>query len=148
MDSPHATLAERQRALVAALLGIGPAPDGFDTGRLRTASDALLRKRSGEVANAWPQLARSFGTRWVDSFGAWARGRPRGGSIRDGWDFARSHIAELSAAAASELACREALWRYDSEHQPVRRRLPWIARCGAAIAVGAFGRTWVLWPSL
>lgn len=43
----RARLAEQQGALVAALVGTGPAPPGFDSDRLGAAADALAEKRAG-----------------------------------------------------------------------------------------------------
>ncbi len=46
--------------------------------------------------------------------------RPTNGSLRDGWDLARS-LAPLSGPAAAELAAREAAWRYDGQSAPIPR---------------------------
>jgi hypothetical protein len=43
--SSRAELADRQAALLAALVGTGPVPTGFDAGRVRAEADALARKR-------------------------------------------------------------------------------------------------------
>ena len=61
------TLAERQAALVAALVAGAPDPPGFDPARLAAARRALLRKRAGEAAKHWPVLAASLGPRWSTS---------------------------------------------------------------------------------
>jgi len=53
-----AGLAARQAELVAG----GPVPSGFDPGRLAVARRAMLRKRAGEAAAAWPLLAASLGS--------------------------------------------------------------------------------------
>jgi hypothetical protein len=50
-------------------------------------------------------------------FVAWAERRPTNGSLRDGWDLARS-LAPLDGPAAAELAAREAAWRYDGQSAP------------------------------
>jgi hypothetical protein len=99
------TLAERQAALVAALVAGAPIPDGFDPRLIDTARRALLRKRSGDVARQWPLLAASFGPRWPEVFAEWADGRPTEGSFQDGLALARS--LPLTGAAAGELADRE-----------------------------------------
>ena len=44
--SPRAELADRQAALLAALVGSGPVPAGFDAGRVRAEADALAGKRA------------------------------------------------------------------------------------------------------
>jgi hypothetical protein len=84
---------------------------------------ALLRKRSGEAAAAWPVLAATLGPQWTATFTAFAGGRPPVGALRDGWDLARSLAArgELAPAAAAELRGCERRWRYDGVHPPVPR---------------------------
>jgi hypothetical protein len=120
---PPATLAERQAALVAALVAGAPDPAGFDPARLAATRRALLRKRAGEAGVTWPLLAASLGDRWAPTFAAHHRGREPGGALRDGWDLARALRAELSADAAAELAEREATLRYDGNSAPRPRRL-------------------------
>ena len=114
-------LAGQQAALVAALVAGADVPAGFDAARVRAATDALLRKRAGEVAAQWPALRASLGAQWYPSFAAWAAGRPPLGSLRDGWDFARSRT-DLAPMAAAELADRERHWHYDGTTAPRRRR--------------------------
>lgn len=135
------SLADQQAALVAALVGAAPPPPGFDPHRLRAARGALLRKRAGEVAAAWPLLAASLGAQWSVEFGRWAHGRPPAGSLRDGWDFALTRVA-LTAPAADELALRRARWLYDGERAPRPRRAPALRRGGTLLAVQFGGRVW------
>jgi hypothetical protein len=128
-----AALAERQAALVAALVAGAADPEGFDPARLAAARRALLRKRAGEAAREWPALAVSFGDSWAATFAAHHAGREPAGALRDGWDLARARRAELSVDAAAELAEREALLRYDGSSAPRRRRfgrarLAWVRR--------------------
>lgn len=113
-------LASRQAALVAALVSGAPVPSGFDARLVGVARAALLRKRAGDVARQWPMLAASLGPAWVSTFAAWAGSRESRGSVRDGWDLARSR-APLAGAAAAELREREALWAYDGVSAPRRR---------------------------
>jgi hypothetical protein len=140
-------LEERQAAVVAALVAGAPAPPGFDTHRVQATAAALLRKRTGEVAAAWPLLAAALGADWSASFGAWAAGRPPAGALRDGWDFARS-LSQLAAGlpplAAQELAVRELTWHYDGVSVPRRRRGPAWRRCAGAVYVQVAGRVWRL----
>lgn len=112
-------LAHRQAELVAALAEGAPVPAGFDERLVGTARKALLRKRSGEVADAWPMLAASFGPAWNSSYAQWAATRPTRGTLRDGWDFART--LSLTGAAAAEYAEREARMRYDGQSPPTAR---------------------------
>jgi hypothetical protein len=118
-------LAERQLALVNALVIGAPVSSGFDAGLVMAARNALLSKRAGEVARMWPMLAASFGPSWPTAFTSWAASRPTQGSLRDGWDFARS--VPLTDAAAAELAQREAHFRYDGRSVPRHRSGPMAA---------------------
>lgn len=88
------SLAEQQAELVATLVAGGPVPDGVDPSRVVAAREALLRKRSAEVAVHWPQLAAAFGSRWAAEFAGWARDRPPAGAGADGLAFAASLQAE------------------------------------------------------
>ncbi|GAA3764572.1 hypothetical protein GCM10022225_58260 [Plantactinospora mayteni] len=136
------TLADRQAALVAALVAGAPLPPGFDARLVGVARSALLHKRAGEVARHWPLLAAGHGRSWRAVFAAWAAERPTSGSVRDGWDLARHLAAEeaLPAPAAEELAVREAGWRYDGHTPPRRRRLPALRRAGNVLVVQFAGR--------
>lgn len=116
-------LAERQAALVAALVAGAPDPPGFDPTRLAATRRALLRKRAGAAATHWPVLAASLGPRWSAAFAAHHACREPGGALRDGWDLARALRAELTPDAAAELRDRETRWRYDGAHPPRPRRL-------------------------
>ncbi|WP_300014617.1 hypothetical protein [Pseudonocardia sp.] len=112
--------AARQRALVAALVAGGPVPSGLDPVRFAAAERALRAKRAATVAVDWPLLAAGLGDSFGDRFTAWARARPPHGALRDGWDFARAlHAAgELPELGHTELAAREARWRYDGVSAP------------------------------
>jgi hypothetical protein len=90
-------LAVAQAALVRALVGGGPAPGGFDPGRVAATSAALARKRAREVARAWPALAADLGESFTGRFVADAAHRPppaRGGALADGLAFARTLARE------------------------------------------------------
>ncbi|MEU9510635.1 hypothetical protein AB0D32_30640 [Micromonospora sp. NPDC048170] len=142
-------LAERQAALVAALVAGGPVPPGFDPAALAAAGTALLRKRAGEVARHWPLLAAALGPQWPATFAQWAAGRPTGGSLRDGWDLARDlrDRGSLPPLGAEELATREATDRYDGHGPPRPRRLPGWGRAGGAVAIQVAGRVRLLRPA-
>jgi hypothetical protein len=144
--APGGGLAARQAELVATLVAGAPVPAGFDARLVGVARDALLRKRAGEVARHWPMLAASHPGRWPATFAGWAATRPTRGSLRDGWDLARALAAagRLPAAAAEELAIREAAWRYDGGAAPRPRRLPAVRRAGRAVVVQFAGRIRVL----
>jgi len=116
-------LASQQAALVSALVAGSPLPAGFDERRLTATRNALLRKRAGEVALAWPLLAASYGAEWPTAFATWAASRPPTGSLRDGWDFARWAADTLPSLAREELSTRERQFTYDGHSAPRRRRL-------------------------
>ncbi|GAY10045.1 hypothetical protein [Pseudonocardia sp. N23] len=136
-------LAAAQAALVDALVGEAAVPDGFDAVRLATVRRALLRKRAGEAARAWPLLAAALGRRWPAAVAEHLDGVAPGGSLRDGWDVARALRARgaLPSSAAGELAEREAGWRHDGTSAPTRRRLPAVRRGGGHLFVQVGGRT-------
>ncbi|MEU1590972.1 hypothetical protein [Micromonospora sp. NPDC005710] len=147
--TPRAGLAERQAALVAALVAGGAPPPGFAPGPLAAARAALLRKRAGEVARHWPLLAAGLGAGWSTTFADWAARRPTAGSLRDGWDLARAlhDEDELPPAAAEELAVREARLRYDGRGAARPRRVPAVGRAGGAVALQIAGRVRLLRPA-
>jgi len=139
-------LARRQAELVAALVAGGPVPAGFDVRRVDAARTALLRKRADEVARRWPLLAAGLGADWLSAFAGWAANRPTQGSLRDGWDLARSLSARgaLPALAAEELAAHEARWRYDGRSAPRQRKVPAVGRAGGAVVAQVGGRVRLL----
>ncbi|GAB3154211.1 hypothetical protein GCM10027290_48300 [Micromonospora sonneratiae] len=139
-------LATRQAELVATLVSGAPVPAGFDPRLVAVARTALLRKRAGDVARHWPLLAAGLGDRWLPTFAQWAATRPTQGSLRDGWDLARTLAADapLPGPAAEELAVREAGWSYDGSNAPRRRRLPVVRRADGGIVVQVAGRIRIL----
>ncbi|WP_446210520.1 hypothetical protein [Micromonospora sp. IBSANI012] len=147
--APGGELGARQAALVAALVAGAPLPAGFAPGPVRAARVALLGKRAGEVARHWPLLAAALGDAWWDTFREWAADRPTNGSLRDGWDLARTlrERGTLPPLGAEELVAREAGSRYDGHHPPRPRRLPAVARAGGAVAVQLAGRVRLLRPA-
>lgn len=116
------SLAQAQSDLVAALVGTGPDPVGFDPHRLAVARHALLHKRAGGIAGRWPAVVADLGPRWHAEFAAWAASRPTAGSLLDGWAFAEELEAagRLGPSGRTELAS----YRADLERtdQGVRRR--------------------------
>ncbi len=122
--APGRDLATRQGVLVDALVAGAPSPPGFDGARVTATRRALLRKRAGEAAKAWPLLAAALGDAWSSTFAGHHDGHEPAGALRDGWDLARSlhERGELSAAAAVELAERESSMRYDGRGAPRLRR--------------------------
>jgi hypothetical protein len=146
--SPREELARTQASLVAALVAGAPTPPGFDERLVRATAASLRVKRAGEVAHAWPALAASMGPQWMSTFTGWADGRPPSGSLRDGWELARSLARQgaLAEPARVELATREVRWRYAGDGPPRPRRLPAVRRVGAVVVLQVAGRvrTWLL----
>ena len=140
------SLAQRQAELVAALTSGAAVPPGFDARLVEVARVALLRKRAGEVARQWPDLARALGPAWAGRWARWAATRPTRGSLRDGWDLARDLAArgELPSAAGAELAAREALLHYDGANPPRPRRVPALRRAAGSVVLQIAGRVRVL----
>ncbi|MCW2916518.1 MAG: hypothetical protein JWN52_4586 [Actinomycetia bacterium] len=137
-------LRHAQEALVAALVAGAPLPAGFDTVRVGAAARALLRKRAGEVARAWPSLEPSYGPAWPMVFTDWAAERPTRGSWLDGWDFARAHRESLTPDAVVELAVCEVGWAHQDEGEPRRRRGIRLRRFTGGLTVNVLGRIRVL----
>ena len=142
VPAPTGGLAHRQAALVAALVAGAEPPPRFAAARIAAAREALLRKRAGEVARAWPLLAATCGPDWARRFADWAAGRPPRGALRDGRDLARALAAGpgLPGPAAEELARSEVIWRYGGDGSPRRRRLPAVRRCPGGLLVQVAGR--------
>ncbi len=86
---PGAGLADRQVALVRALVAGGPAPDGFDPDILAVTTNAVLRKRAREVAQRFPRLVRDCGPEFTTRYITWAHARPKIGTEADAVAFAR-----------------------------------------------------------
>ena len=140
--TPREELARTQASLVAALVAGAPTPPGFDEQLVRATAASLRVKRAGEVAHAWPALATSLGPQWMSTFASWAAGRPPAGSLRDGWELARSldRQGTLADAARVELATREVRLRYADDGPPRPRRLPAVRRVGAVVVLQLAGR--------
>ncbi|MEU3964359.1 DUF692 domain-containing protein [Streptomyces buecherae] len=93
-DAERQRLALAQTALLSALVAGTPAPEGFDRGRLRVQSRALIAKRADVVARVAPELPEILGTAYRPAFVAYARHRPlRGGYRRDALAFVERLLA-------------------------------------------------------
>jgi hypothetical protein len=91
-DQTRASLAQRQAALVNALVTASEAPPGFDSRRVLAAAESLARKRARSSARAWPSLALALGPEFDERFAAYASATPmpaKGGPLADGYGFAR-----------------------------------------------------------
>jgi hypothetical protein len=152
-----------QAALVGALAGAAPPPEGFDTSRLEAATGSLLGKRRRAAARAWPNLAAGLGDRFLERFGVFAAETALpswGGPLADGFAFARWLKArrELPEAARLELLGVELRYRARVDGLVPRRgpifrvallRRP--ARCVLALRWPGLGECWRMlrfwrWP--
>ncbi len=64
----RAGLAARQAELLDALVGGGPAPEGFERDRLWAQARALVAKRRAVLSKQHPELAEHLGERFVPLF--------------------------------------------------------------------------------
>src|SRR5690242_4472502 len=78
-DGARQRLAFEQARLLGALTAGAAAPTGFDHERVRAAAEALLSKRVGTVARAWPRLTQAMKGEFATSFASYARARPLAG---------------------------------------------------------------------
>lgn len=78
-------LAAQQAELLSALLDRGAPPSGFDPGRLRVQSDALVSKRRRVVTRLRPELSE-LGERLPELFESYARSNPRRTGMSAGAD--------------------------------------------------------------
>ncbi|MEU1983659.1 hypothetical protein [Nocardia sp. NPDC019395] len=88
-DGP--SLAERQAALVRALVAGEAVPPGFDRDAVRAAAHALLHKRARETAARFPALVHATGPDFTARYIDWARDRPKTGTAADALRFARDN---------------------------------------------------------
>ncbi|MFI1016330.1 DUF692 family multinuclear iron-containing protein [Streptomyces sp. NPDC020965] len=131
-DAARERLAIAQTALLSALVAGTPAPEGFDSRRLRVQSRALAAKRADVVAKVAPELPEILGDRYRATFLAYSRTRPmRSGYRRDALDFAE-HL--LIAGRPADDRARRLLTRWWEERvapRPPRRAIR-IARAARA----------------
>ncbi|WP_063712683.1 hypothetical protein [Nocardia concava] len=109
-ENPEAagTLAQRQEALVRALVAGATAPEGFDLEDLTATAHGLLHKRADEVRRRFPGLAHAVGPDFTARYLDWARTRPKTTTVED------------AAAFAREVGLPDPLPK-----RGVRSRLPW-----------------------
>ncbi|MBI0299898.1 DUF692 domain-containing protein [Streptomyces sp. PRKS01-29] len=94
-DAVRERLALAQTALLSALVGGTPPPEGFDRRRLRVQSAALTAKRASVIAKVAPELPEILGTGYRPAFARYADGRPMtGGYRRDALSFAEHLLAD------------------------------------------------------
>lgn len=104
----HASLADAQAKLLAALVDGAPLPEGFDADAMQELSGSLSHKRARTAAQVWPRLARCLGPRFATMFQEHVAPQPLlhlHGPLVDGWRLAEvcEHQRELDLPAAEEL---------------------------------------------
>ncbi|NUK23742.1 DUF692 domain-containing protein [Streptomyces lunaelactis] len=123
-----------QAALLSALVAGTPAPEGFDSRRLRVQSRALAAKRADVVAKVAPELPEILGRGYRAAFLAYAKSRPmRDGYRRDALDFAEQLLV---AGRPDDDSARRLLTRWWEERaaaQPPRRATRLVRAARAAL---------------
>ncbi|MGW2560489.1 DUF692 domain-containing protein [Streptomyces sp. NPDC001514] len=123
-----------QAALLSALVAGTPAPEGFDSRRLRVQSRALAAKRADVVAKVAPELPEILGDGYRTAFLAYARTRPmRDGYRRDALDFAEQL---LIAGSPDDPVARRRLthwWQDRAGARPPRRSTRLVRAARAAL---------------
>ncbi|MFD9975323.1 DUF692 domain-containing protein [Streptomyces sp. NPDC059017] len=126
-----------QAALLSALVAGTPAPEGFDTRRLRVQIRALAAKRADVVAKVAPELPEILGAGYRPAYLAYAKSRPmRDGYRRDALDFAE-HL--LVAARPEDPVARRRLtrwWQDRAAPRPPRRTTRFVRAARAALVRG------------
>ncbi|MEV0094613.1 DUF692 domain-containing protein [Streptomyces sp. NPDC050738] len=122
-DSVRMRVGLAQASLLSSLVAGTPAPEGFDTRRLRVQSHALAAKRADVIAKVAPELPEILGSGYRSAFLSYAKCRPMsGGYRRDALDFAE-HL--LIAGRPADPAARQALtrwWQDRAAPRPPTRR--------------------------
>ncbi|MDJ0464207.1 DUF692 domain-containing protein [Streptomyces sp. H27-C3] len=129
----HVALA--QTALLSSLVAGTPAPEGFDSTRLRVQSRALAGKRADVVAKVAPELAEILGDGYRLAFLAYAKSLPMSdGYRRDALDFAEQLLV---TDPPSDAVVRRRLthwWQDHSGPRPTRRATRIVRAARAAIS--------------
>ncbi|MFD5142011.1 DUF692 domain-containing protein [Streptomyces sp. NPDC058401] len=128
LDAARTRVGIGQAALLSALVGGTPVPEGFDRQRVRVQARALAAKRAGIVAGLAPELPRILGGEdaYREAFLGYARNRPlTAGYRRDALDFAE-HLLVRDLPADPAARRRLTLWWRDrAGPRPPRRAVRW-----------------------
>ncbi|MEU8887562.1 DUF692 domain-containing protein [Streptomyces sp. NPDC048442] len=135
-EAARQRLALSQTALLDALVGAGPVPEGFDGQRLRVQARALTAKRADIVAKVAPELpqilAAAPGAGYRPAFFSYAKTRPlRAGYRRDALDFAEHALVHATLDPAARRALTH--WWQDRTDARPPTRLARLARSAAAL---------------
>lgn len=145
----QATLAAQQAALLAALTGAAPVPEGFDAARVRAAAETLAFKRVRAVAHAWPTLRSALGDRLRERFAQYAAAHPlpaQGGPLADGLAFVRHLSSSQALPDAVELqrVDVETRFRRSADGIVARRwpcvRIAWLHEARRVVVLFRFNR--------
>lgn len=124
-----------QAALLSALVAGTPAPEGFDSQRLRVQSRALAAKRADVVANLAPELPEILGDGYRAAFLAYAKGRPmHAGYRRDALDFAEQLLVSGRPGDDNARRLLTRWWEERAAAHPPRRGTPLVRAARAALA--------------
>ena len=77
LECSRRRLADRQAALLSALVAGAPAPVGLDPCRVAVQAEALIAKRRSVAQRAWPELAAALADAFTPAFEEYARANPR-----------------------------------------------------------------------
>ncbi|MEV6733511.1 MULTISPECIES: DUF692 domain-containing protein [unclassified Streptomyces] len=117
-----------QAALLSALVGGTPVPEGFDRQRVRVQARALAAKRAEVVAKLAPELPGILGGEdpYREAFLAYARNRPMtAGYRRDALDFAEHLLIQDLPADPAARRRLTSWWRDRVGARPPRRIVRW-----------------------
>ncbi|MFF3859147.1 DUF692 family multinuclear iron-containing protein [Streptomyces sp. NPDC002209] len=117
-----------QAALLSALVGGTPVPEGFDRRRVRVQARALAAKRADVVAKVAPELPGILGGEdpYREAFLGYARNRPMtAGYRRDALDFAEHLLIQDLPADPAARRRLTSWWRDRVGARPPRRIVRW-----------------------
>ncbi|GHH81265.1 DUF692 domain-containing protein [Streptomyces capitiformicae] len=112
-----------QAALLSALVGGTPVPEGFDRVRLGVQARALAAKRADVVGKVAPELPEILGKVYRPAFLAYAQGHPMtDGYRRDALSFAEHVLLEQGLEDATAKRALRTWWLERSGPAPLSRR--------------------------
>nr|WP_267242238.1 DUF692 family multinuclear iron-containing protein [Streptomyces sp. PR69] len=135
-DGARVRLGIGQAAVLSALVAGTPAPEGFDSRRMRVQSRALSAKRADVVAKVAPELPEILGGGYRDAFLDYARNRPmRSGYRRDALDFA-AHLLGSGRVTDVRVRRRLTLWHDErAASRPPLRATRFVRAARAALTI-------------
>ncbi|MFF3248368.1 DUF692 domain-containing protein [Streptomyces sp. NPDC002870] len=123
-----------QAAVLSALVAGTPAPEGFDSQRLRVQSRALAAKRADVVAKVAPELPEILGEGYRAAFLAYAKGRPmHDGYRRDALDFAEQLLVSGRPDDDNARRLLTRWWEERASTHPPRRGARLVRAARAAL---------------